>query len=225
MSRSGYCIDLIPIRPGLSFSLAKSPQRNLCILSLSMEKSIRRISLGWMAIPQATGSNVRPRLVTQASTVGSRVVDADNGAGALTEFEVLERFDDGTSLVKCVPRTGAYKSDSYSLEPFGIPDLRRSTYKAVDGKGELNSPNTPAESARQTLSLDDPPMCLHAWKIELRHPISKEMFEISSDQPAWCEAISGRSLWPVLCKSMKHVRGRVLANASDRTKNHIGKER
>jgi UPF0176 protein len=113
---------------------------------------------------------------TEASTVGSRTVD---GAGhdALTEFKVLERFGDGTALVECYPKTGRTNQIRLHLSHLGFPICGDPTYQKSEG-----------EIGKQTLSVDDPPMCLHAWKIELTHPISKKRMEIVSDRPKWCAA-------------------------------------
>lgn len=112
----------------------------------------------------------------ESALAGSRVVDPD-GQSALTEFEVLERFPDGTSIVKCIPRTGRTNQIRLHLAYLGWPICGDPTYRAG---AELNE--------KQTLTVDDPAMCLHAWKLELTHPSSKQRLMIEAPKPAWCEA-------------------------------------
>ena len=37
----------------------------------------------------------------------------------------------------------------------------------------------------QTLSVDDPPLCLHAWRIKFVHPLSQQPVEFTAPPPAW----------------------------------------
>ena len=37
----------------------------------------------------------------------------------------------------------------------------------------------------QTLAPDAPPMCLHAWRVEFRHPTADKPFAIEAPQPDW----------------------------------------
>jgi UPF0176 protein len=106
------------------------------------------------------------------STAGSRTI-VETGQHALTDFHVLNRFDDGTALIQCHPRTGRTNQIRLHLSHLGFPICGDPTY------------NSAADSVRQSLQVGDPPMCLHAWKLELTHPISKERIEIVSDKPDW----------------------------------------
>ena len=116
----------------------------------------------------------------EASTAGSRTIanDGEDSATALTEFSVLKRFDDGTSIIECRPQTGRTNQIRLHLSHLGFPILGDPTY------------STRGEAIRQSLSTEDPPMCLHAWKLKLRHPISKDLMEIVSERPIWCKAQS-----------------------------------
>ena len=108
----------------------------------------------------------------EASTVGSRNVST-GGKCASTQFIVLERFDDGTSLVQCHPRTGRTNQIRVHLSHLGFPISGDPTYHQ-NGNRE-----------KQALTIDDPPMCLHAWKIELTHPVSNARLEIAAGCPDW----------------------------------------
>ena len=112
---------------------------------------------------------------TEPSTAGTRTL-SDEGRSALTKFEVAERFDDGTSLVICRPVTGRTHQIRLHLSHLGFPIQGDLAY-AVDAVPE----------ATQTLSVDDPPMCLHAWKIEIDHPEDGKRVEFEAPRPEWAK--------------------------------------
>ncbi len=118
---------------------------------------------------------------TETSTVGIRAISAD-GLLAFTSFEVLERSDDGTSLLVCRPKTGRTNQIRIHLSHLGFPILGDPAYGADNGS------SAPVESTKQTLTIDDPPMCLHAWKIELNHPETGERITYEAPQPAWARS-------------------------------------
>lgn len=105
--------------------------------------------------------------------VGVRTVD-DRGKEALTKFELVEEFSDGTSLIRAVPVTGRTNQIRVHLWSQGIPIVGDPTYLA-DGKTEN----------RQVLHADDPPLCLHAWKLSLKHPGTHQQVQLESPQPSW----------------------------------------
>ena len=110
---------------------------------------------------------------SDVSTAGSRTVDP-NGLQSLTQFVVLDRFDDGTSLIECHPKTGRTNQIRIHLSHLGLPICGDPVYRA---NGEAIE--------KQTLGVDDPPMCLHAWKLGLIHPNTKQTFEIVAGKPTW----------------------------------------
>ena len=109
----------------------------------------------------------------RAQVAGSRIVDAD-GQPALTEFEVLQRDDDGTALVMCLPKTGRTNQIRIHLSHLGFPIIGDPTYLA---DGDANE--------TQTLDVDSPPMCLHAWQISLLHPVEETEFKVKAPLPDW----------------------------------------
>lgn len=113
----------------------------------------------------------------EPSTGGTRTVSSF-GRSALTTFEVIQRFDDGTSLVICRPKTGRTNQIRLHLSHLGFPIQGDRAYGA-DAESE----------ATQTLSLDDPPMCLHAWKIKLDHPETGARIEFEAPRPEWAAAL------------------------------------
>lgn len=108
----------------------------------------------------------------EASTAGSRTID-ENGLESVTEFEVLNRFENGESIIKCTPLTGRTNQIRLHLSHLGFPIVGDQTYQSTDA------------NEKQTISVDEPPMCLHAWKLNLIHPLSRERIEIVSDKPTW----------------------------------------
>jgi 23S rRNA-/tRNA-specific pseudouridylate synthase len=40
-------------------------------------------------------------------------------------------------------------------------------------------------AGRQTLSVNDPPMCLHAFRLGFEHPATGRWFEMESPAPDW----------------------------------------
>lgn len=103
---------------------------------------------------------------------GTRVVDSA-GDEALTEFEVLDRGNDSTLLL-CRPRTGRTNQIRIHLAHLGFPIVGDPAY------------GLPADrSTTQTISIDSAPMCLHAWKLKIDHPVSGERMEFEAPRPAW----------------------------------------
>ncbi|QEG21937.1 sulfurtransferase [Mariniblastus fucicola] len=103
---------------------------------------------------------------------GTRLVDAD-GDDALTDFEVLDRRD-GQCLLLCRPKTGRTNQIRIHLSHLGLPIVGDPAYGREEDR-----------IATQTLDLDSPPMCLHAWKLSIDHPISGERMEFEAPRPDW----------------------------------------
>jgi UPF0176 protein len=110
------------------------------------------------------------------SNVGARIVDEDDGLPSRTLFRVLDRFEDGTSLIEARPLTGRTNQIRVHLWHLGFPIRGDQTYLIGSELGES-----------QTLKLEDPPLCLHAWKITFLHPGRKEMMTFTANPPAWAE--------------------------------------
>ncbi len=110
----------------------------------------------------------------ESGVMGSRLVDCENGLESRTEFRVLQRNADGTTLLEARPLTGRTNQIRIHCAHLGLPVCGDRTYLGGDQLG-----------VTQTLRVDDPPLCLHAWKISFVHPLTKESMTFSAPAPAW----------------------------------------
>jgi UPF0176 protein len=110
-----------------------------------------------------------------AGHIGSRVVDEEQGMDARTDFRVLARSADGSALLEARPRTGRTNQIRVHLWHLGHPVQGDRSYLAGNVLGDT-----------QTLGVDDPPLCLHAWQLTIWHPLMKERMTFVAPPPAWC---------------------------------------
>ncbi len=113
-------------------------------------------------------------IVTNMGHCGARIVNEDTGRAAHTEFEVLTRFPDGTSLLQVTPLTGRTNQIRVHLWHLGWPILGDAMYKSDHQLGDV-----------QTLTVSDPPLQLHAWQITLTHPQHGQPVTFEASRPAW----------------------------------------
>ncbi len=106
--------------------------------------------------------------------LGSRTVDFASGLAAQTEFTVLRRDADGTALLEARPLTGRTNQIRIHLWHLGFPVCGDAVYLPGQQLGET-----------QTLRVDDPPLCLHAWWVKCIHPLTSQPAEFSAPAPAW----------------------------------------
>jgi UPF0176 protein len=104
---------------------------------------------------------------------GGRAVAAE-GQAAVTEFRVLRRLEDGTSIVEVKPLTGRTNQIRLHLWHLEYPIVGDPLYLADHQYG-----------AAQTLSVGEQPMCLHAWKLTLRHPGDHQLVTYEAPLPSW----------------------------------------
>ena len=107
---------------------------------------------------------------------GSRQVDEQGGLAARTLFHVIRRDADGTTLVEARPLTGRTNQIRVHLWHLGHPIVGDPAYRPGQTAGE---------SQTQTLGLNDPPLCLHAWKLAFTHPLTKVRCEFEAPVPEW----------------------------------------
>ncbi len=119
---------------------------------------------------------------TDAGRIGSRAVDPDSGLAARTEFRVRARLADGTALLEARPRTGRTNQIRIHLAHLGWPVCGDPAYLARGLVGDS-----------QTLEVNAPPLCLHAWQIRFRHPLDRSSVRFSAPPPPWAAELEVRS--------------------------------
>lgn len=108
---------------------------------------------------------------------GLRDVDHSEGQPARTEFEVIRRLSDGTAIVHARPLTGRTNQIRVHLWDCGYPIKGDPAYLTDRKNGTT-----------MTLSPNDPPLCLHAWKLGFKHPVTQQRVAFAAPLPGWAEA-------------------------------------
>jgi RluA family pseudouridine synthase len=116
--------------------------------------------------------------ITSAATeLGARAIATDTDCGgqsARTDFQVLERFADGTALVEVRPVTGRTNQIRVHLWHLGWPVVGDQAYLANHERGDT-----------QTHAVTDAPLCLHAHRISFDHPITMERVTFTAPIRGW----------------------------------------
>ncbi|MEZ5405077.1 MAG: sulfurtransferase [Verrucomicrobiia bacterium] len=110
----------------------------------------------------------------EPTQLGARTIDEAHGLPARTEFKILERFSDNTTLLEVKPVTGRTNQIRLHLWHLGFPICGDSTYLPNQKLGKI-----------QTLAVNDPPLCLHAWKINFHHPLNSNRVAFETTMPHW----------------------------------------
>ena len=111
----------------------------------------------------------------ETTRLGGRAIDSE-GQSAQTEFRVVHRYADGTSLVEARPLTGRTNQIRVHLWHLGLPILGEQTYLPNGQLGET-----------QTHHPNDPPLCLHALWISFDHPLTGERVTFECPPPQWAD--------------------------------------
>lgn len=110
---------------------------------------------------------------SDTTELGGRAID-EAGLAARTEFRVLHKFSDGTSLVEARPITGRTNQIRVHLWHLGWPICGEQAYLPNQRLGETQTHDTAAS-----------PLCLHAQRISFLHPLTKERVTFECPAPAW----------------------------------------
>lgn len=125
--------------------------------------------------PEADAFVCEAPISKHTAQMGTRFVDEHgSGLAARTEFRVIQRNADGTALLEARPLTGRTNQIRIHLWHLGWPVCGDLAYLPQGHLGES-----------QTLKPGDAPLCLHAWKISLRHPLTRQMIDFTAPPPAW----------------------------------------
>jgi 23S rRNA-/tRNA-specific pseudouridylate synthase len=117
---------------------------------------------------------------TEPAAAGGRLVSRE-GSAASTQFRLLERLPDGSSLLEAEPLTGRTNQIRIHAWHMGMPIIGDPLYLAGRQLG-----------AQQTLGCGAPPMCLPAWQLAFSHPLTGERLSFTSPAPAWAVGSSRR---------------------------------
>ncbi|MBD3675020.1 MAG: sulfurtransferase [Planctomycetaceae bacterium] len=123
--------------------------------------------------PEEDRFRCETRIGSTATQAGLRLPDP-NGQEAITEFQVLRRDNDGTALLEVRPLTGRTNQIRLHLWDLKFPIVGDPAYLPNKELGET-----------QTLSVDAPPLCLHAWKLALMHPTKHVELKFKATPPEW----------------------------------------
>jgi UPF0176 protein len=126
--------------------------------------------------PPAARFECRAAIATTVGHSGARVVGEETGLPAHTEFEVIQRFPDGTSLLSVTPHTGRTNQIRVHLWHLGWPIRGDAMYQPDGHLGEV-----------QTTAVGDDPLNLHAWRLTFTHPAHGELVSFEAPPPAWAE--------------------------------------
>jgi RluA family pseudouridine synthase len=109
----------------------------------------------------------------EAEEVGSRLPD-EAGLPARTEFKVLARNADNTTLIEARPITGRTNQIRVHLWQLGWPICGDQLYLPNQQLGQT-----------QTHAVDDLPLCLHAHQLKFNHPRTGELVCCEAAFPSW----------------------------------------
>ncbi len=112
----------------------------------------------------------------QTEEVGLRSIDPAGGLAARTDFRVIQRLADGTTLLQATPWTGRTHQIRLHLWQRGWPVCGDEAYLPGQQRG-----------ATQTSPLTAPPLCLHAHRLTFTHPLTKQRVTFEANPPVWTE--------------------------------------
>lgn len=115
-------------------------------------------------------------ITAEPQNAGARIIDKAEGLPSRTEFSVLRYYPDGTTLLEARPITGRTNQIRVHLWHLGFPVCGDALYLPGQVLG-----------TKQTLTLSDPPLCLHACRLEFRHPVTGERVAFEAPAPEWSE--------------------------------------
>jgi UPF0176 protein len=111
-------------------------------------------------------------ITAEPGETGGRTTD-DGTLPARTVCRVLHRDPAGTALIEARPLTGRTNQIRVHLWDAGFPVCGDPLYLRGRMLGKT-----------QTLAVGDPPLCLHAWRIAFRHPVTGGRVDFCAE-PKW----------------------------------------
>ena len=123
--------------------------------------------------PADTFTSTAP-VSSEPTRLGTHAVDDLTGRRARTDFRVIDRRADGTALLEAILGTGRTNQIRIHLWHLGHPVAGDPAYLPAGLLGDA-----------QTLAVDDPPLCLLAWKLSFRHPRGGGPLTFEAARPPW----------------------------------------
>ncbi len=114
----------------------------------------------------------------ESGALGSRSVDHEDGLESRTEFRVIRRNDDGTTLLEARPLTGRTNQIRVHCAHLRFPICGDGAYLGGDQLGTT-----------QTLAVGALPLCLHAWRVMFVHPLTMTRVEFTAPAPEWAGCV------------------------------------
>jgi RluA family pseudouridine synthase len=111
---------------------------------------------------------------TEPGSLGTHDIDEADGQASRTDFTVIERHADGTTLLEAKLGTGRTNQIRIHLWHLGHPVTGDPAYLPGRLLGDT-----------QTLDTEAPPLRLHAWKLSFKHPRTAEPMHFETDRPDW----------------------------------------
>ncbi len=111
---------------------------------------------------------------SEPDVMGTRMIDEENGLESRTDFTVIERCSDGTTLLEAKLGSGRTNQIRVHLWQLGFPVVGDPAYLTDRKIG-----NT------QTLTPEDAPLQLHAWKLSFQHPLTGVAMTFETERPIW----------------------------------------
>ena len=110
----------------------------------------------------------------EPDALGTRGIDELDGLPSRTDFQVIERCADGTTLIEAKLGTGRTNQIRVHLWQLGHPVVGDPAYLPDRRIGDT-----------QTLDPEAPPLQLHAWKLSFQHPRSGVDMNFGTERPDW----------------------------------------
>lgn len=109
--------------------------------------------------------------IARSKTDRKKMAVDPKGKEAITHFEVLERFENKYTLLKVNIETGRTHQIRVHMSYIGYPLIGDEVYS--NGKNEFGIKG----------------QCLHAWKLDFRHPITEKPMHIEAKMPEYFEEV------------------------------------
>lgn len=169
------------IRPGIVHRIDKDTSGLIIVakndtahLNLSKQIQDRKVKKTYIALVRGVIKENEATInmpIARSKTDRKKMAVDKNGKNAITHFKVLGRFKEKYTLLQINIETGRTHQIRVHLSYIGFPIIGDNVYS--NGKNEWNVEG----------------QCLHAWKIEFKHPITNEKMELEAEIPEYFKNI------------------------------------